>query len=89
MDDMTIISIYPDIHATDIVASRNFYVDLLGLEVAWEADWYVALKAPKASNAQLALVAAGHDSVPADHQHRSAGVLISFEVTDATAVHDE
>jgi len=88
MVDMSIISIYPDIHAADIAASRDFYVDLLGLQVAWEADWYVALAAPDAPGAQLALVAAGHDSVPVGHQMRPAGVLISFGVSNATAVHD-
>ena len=32
---MTILSIFPDIHAADLTASRDFYVDLLGLQVAW------------------------------------------------------
>ncbi len=85
---MSIISIYPDIRATDIAASRDFYVNLLKLHVAWEADWYIALVAPEVPGAQLTLVAAGHDSVPTSHQRAPAGVLISFEVTDATAVHE-
>lgn len=87
MDDMSINSIYPDIQTTDIAASRDFYVDPLSLQVAWESDWYIALVAPETPGAQLALVAAGHESAPLDHRHRPAGVLISFEVTDATAVH--
>jgi len=85
---MTIHSVYPDIHSYDLAASRDFYVDLLEMEVAWQADWYVALTAPDSPGAQVALVAAGHDSVPAGYQVRPAGVLISFEVDDATAVYN-
>lgn len=44
---MTIESIYPDIQTTDLAASRDFYVGLLGLQVAWEAEWYIALTAPE------------------------------------------
>lgn len=83
---MTILSIFPDIHAADLTASRDFYVDLLGLQVAWESDWYVSLAASDAPGAQLALVAEGHSSVPPAHRSRPAGVLITFEVSDATAV---
>lgn len=81
---MTIKSIYPDIHCSDLAASRDFYVDLLGLDIAWESDWYIALTAPGATDMQLALVAAGHDSVPVDYQRTPAGVLITFEVEPVT-----
>lgn len=83
---MTITSIYPDICSSNLAASRDFYVALLGMEVAWEADWYIALTAPGAPHMQIALVAADHDSVPVDFRQRPAGVLISVEVDDATAV---
>lgn len=85
---MSINSIYPDIQTADIAASRDFYVNLLGLQIAWEAHWYIALHAPDVPGAQLALVASGHDSVPAPHHRQPAGVLISFEVTDATVVYE-
>lgn len=82
---MTIKSIYPDICSSDLTASRDFYVKLLGMEVAWEADWYIALTAPGRPDMQVALVAADHDSVPHDFQRAPAGVLITVEVDDATA----
>ncbi len=87
---MTIKSIYPDICASDLIASRDFYTALVGLEVAWESDWYIVLNAPgdDPGNMQLALVAAGHDSVPVDYQHPPAGVLISFEVDNAAELYD-
>jgi len=39
----TIKSIYPDICASDLIASRDFYTTLVGLEAVWESDWYIAL----------------------------------------------
>jgi len=86
---MTIKSIYPDICASDLTASRDFYTALVGLQVAWESDWYIVLNAPDADpgGMQLALVAAGHDSVPVDYQQPPAGVLISFEVDNATELY--
>jgi len=88
---MTIKSIYPDICGSDLIASRDFYTTLVGLEAVWESDWYIALNAPgsDAGGMQLALVVAGHDSVPADYQKPSAGVLISFEVDNATELYKE
>jgi len=85
---MSIQSIYPDICANDLAASRGFYTDLLGLEVTFESDWYVALQAADQPSVQLALVAAGHSSVPTAYRTSPGGVLISFEVDDATAFHD-
>ncbi|NOX29540.1 MAG: glyoxalase [Actinobacteria bacterium] len=87
---MTIKSIYPDICASDLTASRDFYTALVGLKVAWESDWYIVLNAPDADpgGMQLALVAAGHDSVPVDYQQPPAGVLISFEVDNATELYE-
>ena len=83
---MTLIkSIFPDITTEDVAASRDFYVRLLGLDVAWESDWYVLLHGD-GSTVQLAIVERSHDSVPAVHRHAASGVLITFEVDDATEV---
>lgn len=81
-------SIYPDICSRDLPASRDFYVDLVGLEVAWESDWYIALNAPGQPDVQLALVAIDHDSVPEAARGAAGGLLITFEVDDATVCHE-
>lgn len=78
-----ITSILPDIASSDVAASRAFYTSLMGLDVAWEADWYVLLQGSD-DTVQLALVDRDHDSVPADYRKPPAGVLITFEVDDAT-----
>jgi catechol 2,3-dioxygenase-like lactoylglutathione lyase family enzyme len=78
-------SIFPDIASQDVAASRGFYTGLLGLTVAWETDWYVLLHGD-GPDIQLAIVDRDHDSVPAAHQPRAGGVLVTFEVDDATEV---
>ena len=78
-------SIFPDITTEDVAAGRDFYIRLLGLDVAWESDWYVLLHGD-GSTVQLAIVERSHDSVPAVHRRSASGVLITFEVDDATEV---
>ncbi len=78
-------SIFPDVTTEDVAASRDFYVQLLGLKVAWESDWYVLLHGDD-STVQLALVGRSHDSVPAAHRSPAGGVLITFEVDDAAGL---
>jgi len=63
-------------------------MSLVGLQVAWESDWYIALNASETDGMQLALVAAGHDSVPADYHRPPAGVLVSFEVDNAAELYE-
>ncbi len=77
-------SIYPDICSRDLTATRDFYVTLLDLQPVWESDWYIALEAPGRSDVQLAVVDAAHESVPEQARGPAGGVLISFEVEDAT-----
>ncbi len=84
---MTIASIFPDICSDDLALSRDFYVGLLGLEVAWESDWYVLLAVEGAPHLQLAFVARDHDSIPASGRRHPAGVLITIEVDDVDEVH--
>jgi catechol 2,3-dioxygenase-like lactoylglutathione lyase family enzyme len=88
MGAMAITSIFPDICTDDLAASRDFYVALLELEVAWESDWYVLLVVEGAPQIQLAFVAREHDSVPAAGRRHPSGVLITIDVDDVDAVHD-
>lgn len=76
-------SIFPDITSDDVAATTEFYTSLLGLEVTWESDWYVLLHGSD-ENTQLAIVDRSHESVPGAHRQPARGVLITFEVDDAT-----
>ena len=76
---MPVRRIVPDVHSDDPGASRAFYVDVVGLEVAMDLGWVVTFAAPGNPTAQISVMR--HDA--------SAQVQpdISIEVDDVDAVH--
>ncbi|WP_395245869.1 VOC family protein [Agromyces sp. MMS24-K17] len=78
-------SCYPVLGTADVPASAAFYRDHLGFETAFEADWYVSLR-HRESGDELALLDAGHTSVPAGYGEPARGVLVNLEVDDVDAV---
>ena len=76
---MAVKRIVPDLHAEDPGASRAFYVDVLGLEVAMDLGWVVTFAAPGNPTAQI--------SVMQDDAGAQAQPDISIEVDDVDAVH--
>jgi catechol 2,3-dioxygenase-like lactoylglutathione lyase family enzyme len=81
-------ALFPDVPSARLPESRDFYARLLGMEVAFESDWYVLLRDPRRPRLQLAFVAHGHASLPAGFREPARGLLITAEVDDADAVHD-
>jgi catechol 2,3-dioxygenase-like lactoylglutathione lyase family enzyme len=77
---MSVRRIVPDLHTTDPGASRAFYVDVLGLEVAMDLGWIVTFSAPGGSNAQISLMS--HDATAPVQPD------VSIEVDDVDAAHD-
>ena len=69
----------PNVRSTDPAASREFYVDVLGLEVAMDQGWITTFAAPGNPSAQISVMT----------EDASAPVLpdISVEVDDVDAVH--
>lgn len=81
-------SIYPVLCSSDVPRARDFYVGLFGLEVVYDADFYVQLLAGGDETIQLGIVHAAHETIPSAFRARApAGVLASFEVTDVDAIH--
>jgi catechol 2,3-dioxygenase-like lactoylglutathione lyase family enzyme len=74
---------FVDLCVADVAASSAFYRSLLGLGVIVDHGWYVELGA--GDRVALALVRAGHETVPPAAGSRPSGVLVSFEVDDASA----
>ncbi len=72
--------IVPDLHAADPGASRAFYADVLGLEVAMDLGWIVTFAAPGGTNAQISVM-----STDAGAPLRPG---VSIEVDDVDAVHE-
>lgn len=57
---MGIRRVVPDITTRRLNASREFYVGLLGFEVAMDMDWVVTLVSPMNPTAQVTLM--NHDA---------------------------
>jgi catechol 2,3-dioxygenase-like lactoylglutathione lyase family enzyme len=71
--------IVPDIKSKHLDASRQFYVDVLGLEVAMDMGFIVTLVSPSNSTAQVSLMR--------DDDSSTILPQISVEVADVDDVH--
>jgi catechol 2,3-dioxygenase-like lactoylglutathione lyase family enzyme len=78
---MPVRRIVPDLHASDVAASRELYVDVLGLDVAMDLGWVVTYAAPGSPKTQITVMA---DDATAELQP-----AVSIEVDDVDAVHAE
>jgi catechol 2,3-dioxygenase-like lactoylglutathione lyase family enzyme len=75
---------FADLCVRDVAVSRRFYEQLLDLECLIDQPWYVELGT--GGRVVLALVEAGHPTVPPPAGSPPAGLLLSFEVSDAAEV---
>jgi catechol 2,3-dioxygenase-like lactoylglutathione lyase family enzyme len=76
---MSVKRIVPDIKSKHLDASRQFYVDVLGLEVAMDMGFIVTLVSPSNSTAQVNLMR--------DDEASTILPQISIEVADVDDVH--
>lgn len=67
----------PNIKSDRPARTREFFVDLLGFEVAMDLGWVVTLVSPANRSAQVTIVGGDDPAAPG----------ISVEVTDVDAVH--
>jgi catechol 2,3-dioxygenase-like lactoylglutathione lyase family enzyme len=67
----------PNIRSDRAAETRDFFVDLLGFEVAMDLDWVVTLASPANPSAQVTIIANDDPAAPG----------ISVEVDDVDAVH--
>jgi len=79
-------SIFPVISCSDLDTARDFYRELLGLDVVFESGWYTLLRSRTDSKVQLGFVQAGHHTVPRELGPTAAGVLDSVIVEDVDVV---
>jgi catechol 2,3-dioxygenase-like lactoylglutathione lyase family enzyme len=74
---MTISRAVPNIRSERPAETRDFFVDLLGFEVAMDIGWVVTVASPANPSAQVTII--GNDDMAAPG--------ISVEVADVNAVH--
>jgi predicted enzyme related to lactoylglutathione lyase len=78
-NQMTVRRIVPDIKSKHLDVSRQFYVDVLGLEVAMDMGFIVTLVSPSNPTAQVSLMR--------DDDSSTILPQISIEVADVDDVH--
>lgn len=83
---MRITSCYPVIMTRKVAATAAFYVEHLGFQVLFEADWYVHLQSLADEKVNLAVLDGDHHTIPeAGRGGRVGGLLLNFEVEDVDA----
>jgi len=78
--------VFPVLVTDSMARSRAFYEEFFGFQPVFEADWYVQLANPSQPALQLALVVAGHETVPAGDQRPNRSVIVTVEVDDVNRV---
>ncbi|MFD3523506.1 VOC family protein [Streptomyces sp. NPDC058653] len=85
MTPSAVTSFYPVLCTERIGESVAFYRTFFGFETTYTSDWYVSLRRPEPPHYELALVAAGHETVPETYRRPAQGLLLNFEVADVDA----
>jgi catechol 2,3-dioxygenase-like lactoylglutathione lyase family enzyme len=80
-------ALYPDIQTDRLAESRDWYCDLLSLEVVFDSEWFVMLADPDNPALKIAFVAHDHETVVSGFRRRADGLLVTIEVDDVDAVH--
>lgn len=80
--------LFPLTITTKLIECRDFYRDLFGFEVVFEADWYIHLK--HESGIELAVMLPDLKNQPKvlHDAYQGKGVVYSFEVDDAKAEYE-
>ncbi|MFE1591181.1 VOC family protein [Nocardia sp. NPDC058705] len=67
-------------------ATRDFYVGLLGFEIAYDSDWFVQL-GDADSGVTIGIIARDHELVPEDVRGAFGGSYITIVVDDVEPVY--
>lgn len=81
---MQLLSSYPVVLTDHVRTARDFFTTHFGFDVTFDSDWYVSLKHRDAPHYELAFLRHDHDTIPATGRARAQGILLNFEVADAT-----
>jgi catechol 2,3-dioxygenase-like lactoylglutathione lyase family enzyme len=82
---MSIRRVIPNVLAADLGASREFYADFLGFDVAMDEDGFTMFASPSNRTAQITLA----DRNNPGQDRGVSEARVSVEVEDVDALHDE
>ncbi len=78
-------SSYPVLLTDDPQSACDFYTAHFGFTPTYQSDWYVSLRHAEVPQYELAFVRHDHPTVPEGRRAEARGVILNFEVADATA----
>jgi len=84
---MNCLQYYPVLMSNRVPETVDFYVRHFAFRPVFSADWYVHLQSSEDPRVNLAVLQAGHATIPGSRQETAAGLLINFEVEDVDAHH--
>ena len=88
VQEMKVTQYYPVLMVDDVAQVSAFYQAHFGFRPLFEANWYVHLQSVGDENVNLAILDAGHETIPSPGRDiRAAGLLLNFEVPDVDRVY--
>jgi len=79
--------ILTNICSDDLQKSKEFYVNLLGLQVKYDSHWYVQLCSPHDSETEYGIIQRDHELVPKEYQNIPNGMYVTFVVENVDVVY--
>jgi catechol 2,3-dioxygenase-like lactoylglutathione lyase family enzyme len=76
---------FVNICSDDLMATRDFYVEILGLQVGFDSDWFVQLSSSD-SDAAIGIIRRDHELVPQRARGAAAGSYVTVVVDDVEPV---
>ncbi len=75
------------IFSDDLIASKNWYVELLGYRVDFDSDWFVHLQDPQKPDIEVGLLSKTHELVPENYRQSHSGGMLTIVVDDVDEVY--
>ena len=76
---------YPVLMSDRVKETTDFYVRYFAFRPLFLSDWYVHLQSAEDDRVNLAVIQAGHETIPGPKAERASGLVINFEVEDVDA----
>jgi catechol 2,3-dioxygenase-like lactoylglutathione lyase family enzyme len=81
-------SYYPVIMTDDVAGTSAFYQRHFGFEPAFAIDWYTHLVMGGDEGVNLAIIEAGHETIPKVARSGVRGLILNFEVENVDAEYE-
>jgi predicted enzyme related to lactoylglutathione lyase len=85
---MAIQRLFMNILTDDLNTSRDFFVQVNGMKVVFESDWFINLCSAKHAELELGLMKRQQKLVPSEAAKRPVGGILTFVVSDIGAAHE-